>query len=281
MTVRIRTWGRAIGLALLVMVTMFATSQPVHAENKINCASLEKCYGYDEMNEFLYAAWGLVNEFVAANYQPRLFDVHLRYVAHGESGDEGCQNDSGSTRFTDRSYEYCAADGTVYIGQDEIWQFYSSIGDVAAVVGLAHEYGHALQHSHGVQEARSPAQSVRLEDQADCVGGAWFAWADAKGMVEYPDDLRDLTGLLHLIGSSEDDPNRDHGTTAERTAALRVGTTGGLDACNAFAPATPLHTHNEAAVWAAMLERLRRSNPGLEQLHRASPSGFPHFSALF
>jgi len=72
------------------------------------------------------------------------------------------------------------------------------------------------------------------------VAGAFVRYADRQGWLE-SDDVQDIDALLEMIASSEG-PTRDHGTLSERASAMRRGASGGLHACNAFYPATPLIT---------------------------------------
>ncbi len=265
---RNRIWGGVIGLALAVTSTL-ATPGPAEASPaKFDCASMEDCYQYDEMDQFLDEAWRLVLGFGLDTYQPRLFGVKLRFVAKGESGNSRCDG-----RYTARSFEYCPPDNTIYIGQDQLWEFYSQVGDAGAVVGLAHEFGHAMQQAHDVPSPDNPNQGVGHENQADCIAGAWFRYAERQGLVEHPDDLRDLTRMLELIGSSEDDPNRDHGTTVERERSLAAGRTGGIASCNQFAPGTPIYSEEEQVEYEQLRVRLteakswhRRSTPAGRRL---------------
>jgi hypothetical protein len=224
------------------------------------CASLEGCYSFDEMDEFIHVAEDLVFDFANQEYSPQLLWVELRYVPEGESGKEACLEQPGvQATYTDNSYEYCASDNTIYIGQTMLWGFYSEIGDVAPIVGLAHEFGHFLQDVAGVPEPTTPKESVHHEDQADCVAGAWFDHADKEGLLELPDDRQDVEQILDRIGSSEDDPNRTHGTIEERKQSFNDGWVGGLAACNTYYPATPLRSKQERDRWRLLFRELRRS----------------------
>jgi hypothetical protein len=261
--------ARAAGRALVAVVAavqvstagvaasvLLPTARAAAAEQE-ECQSLEGCYAYEDMPTFLDVAWGLVQDFARDRYAGRPFWVRLQYVPHGESGTEGCSDGSGASQYTDMSYEYCGPDRTVYVGQDLLWELYSDIGDVAAVAGVAHEFGHYLQDVERVPDPTSPAETIPHENQADCVAGAWFGYAEELGMVEEDDDRQDLVALLDFIGSSEADPGRDHGTTAERTVSLYRGIDGGLAACNAFFPDTPLLDPTEVAAWTDAMARLR------------------------
>jgi predicted metalloprotease len=104
------------------------------------------------------------------------------------------------------------------------------LGDAAPVVGLAHEYGHHLQSYLRLPYPRTARDSVRYENQADCIAGAWAKYASEKGWLEEADDLKDIEGLMRAIGSRESS-YRDHGTTSERATAFNEGYKAGLKAC--------------------------------------------------
>lgn len=143
--------------------------------------------------------------------------------------------------YTDQSYAYCPADETVYLGQRALWHFYDGAGDAGPIVGIAHEWGHHVQSATGVPAPRTPDEWIVFENQADCIAGAWTGYADDQDRLTYPDDLDDIGALMRLIGSVEG-PERDHGTTPERTKSFIQGFRGGLSACNEFHPATPIIT---------------------------------------
>lgn len=194
--------------------------------------SLEGAYDRAHMAEFLDAVLPMVGQFFKAAYPnlpaPRL----LLLVRTGEGGASACG------AYDSWSYEYCPANDSIYIGQDLLWAFYR-IGDAAPVVGIAHEWGHHLQAALSLPEPRTAVESVGLEDQADCIAGAWEKYAGERGWLEVPDDVGDSTRLMEAIGSRET-RIRDHGTTAERLNALRSGYAGGLKGCNAFVPSVPI-----------------------------------------
>jgi predicted metalloprotease len=112
--------------------------------------------------------------------------------------------------------------------------YYSEDGDAAPAVGLAHEWGHHVQNVVGVPQGTSNAESVDYENQADCIAGAWIAYAVEQGWIDYPDDINDTAGLLKDIASNE--PNRDHGNLEERTESMVWGIRNGLQGCNDFYP---------------------------------------------
>jgi predicted metalloprotease len=194
--------------------------------------SLEGRFTYATMEEYLDAVTPMVVEFFRQAY-PGLREPGLVFIPGGRIARTGCgASDSGA-------YEYCGADRTIYLGQDLLWAFYRQAGDAAPALGLAHEWGHHVQVMVGVPFARTAAQSVNFENQADCFSGAWAGYADEQGWLETEDDLLDIERLMRLIGSAETS-GRDHGTAAERSQAFEAGFEGGLKACNDYFPRSPV-----------------------------------------
>lgn len=242
-------WAR---LAVAVLVVLAAAGCSVVYEEPApdapggrgqpaNCgATLENCYSFEEMGQFVQKATGqYVAPFFEASY-PRMPAPKVAFVPSGTLGRSPCTDPrGGQAAATDRSYEYCPANHTIYVGQDTVWAMYDQLGDAAPVVALAHEWGHHVQTMTGVPPPRSPAESVDFENQADCVAGAWTKHADERKVLEYPDDLRDIGALLEVIGSRES-PDRDHGSAEERTQAFTFGFRQGLPGCNRFSPGTPI-----------------------------------------
>ena len=211
-----------------------AASAPAPASQESRCpnGSLEGCFDYAGMAAYLQTVRPLVTQFFAEKYPklpaPRdvVFIPARRYI-------------SGVCGLSDSAaYEYCPADGRVFIGQDLLWSFYRRQGDAAPVVALAHEFGHHVQVMQRVPNPRSAAQSVVFENQADCIAGAFAQYADQKGWLE-KDDLGDVEGLMQAVGSRES-RYRDHGTVAERTLAFESGFKSGVKACNSYFPSTPV-----------------------------------------
>jgi putative neutral zinc metallopeptidase len=208
--------------------------EPEENEPTSQCTegSLENCYSFSGMQNFYDAAIKFVNDFLAGSYRSMPRPSHYYYIDSGDSMDSPC---GGSD---DSAYEYCPVSRSVYLGQDQLWKFYHEAGDAAAVVGLSHELGHHIQEVVGVPRSSIPRLTIPHENQADCVAGAFISYADRQGWLE-PDDIGDIETMLEMIASSEG-PTRDHGTLSERTEAMERGASGGLYACNAYYPATPL-----------------------------------------
>ena len=200
--------------------------------------SLEGRFSYDTMDEYVSAVLPLITPWLRDTWpdvsQPR----RVLYVPNGAEGPEGCVDANGDqAAYTSESYEYCGVDNVVYVGQDLLWDLYTKSGDAGPAVGLAHEFGHHVQQTVGVPSPRSTAESVRYEDQADCIAGSWTRYTEKANHLELPDDLRDIEALFPLIGSAE---GSDHGTARERANSFQRGFDGGAQACNAFYPSTPI-----------------------------------------
>jgi predicted metalloprotease len=215
--------------------TPVATQTPVSNEDATSdrCGgSLEGCFSYYEMDEYLDAVIPMVAQYFEEHYPRVSAPRDIVYIPSGRAAQTVCGTSNSY------SYEYCPANRSIYIGQDLLWQFYAGAGDAAPAIGLAHEWGHHLQTMLGVQ-AVSRTQAIKFENQADCVSGAWAKYADEQGWLEADDDLRDATKLLDAIGSAEG-PGRDHGTSAERESAFNTAYSKGIAACNAFFPDSPI-----------------------------------------
>ena len=192
--------------------------------------SLEGAFSYHTMDDYLEAVTPMITQWIRDTW-PGMRAPTVVYVPRGVSGFEDCLDRTGRVAtYSSRSYEYCGADQTIYVGQDMLWTFYNLTGDAGPAVGLAHEFGHHIQQRLGVPGPRTLEQSVRYENQADCLAGAWTAYTDRRGWLEYPDDIQDIEALFPLIGSAEGF-GRDHGTARERAAAFQAGLDGGVEAC--------------------------------------------------
>ncbi len=125
----------------------------------------------------------------------------------------------------------------------------TNFGPVTFGLVLAHEYGHALQDRTGALR-RNDLNTVDLEQQADCVAGAWAGRANAglaPGITFDDQDVR--AGLISMI-SIEDPIGTDplspggHGSGFDRVGAFQVGFREGLARCATLVddplPLTPI-----------------------------------------
>lgn len=87
-------------------------------------------------------------------------------------------------------------------------------GDMAYIIVLAHEYGHAVQAHLGLL-----GRSNR-ELQADLLAGIWAQYAHEQGLLD-PGDPEEASNALLRAGGG------DHGTGSQRVAAFNRGYSGG------------------------------------------------------
>jgi hypothetical protein len=204
--------------------------------------SHEGCHTYDDMDTYLTHILALISPLFDELYGTANRPANFYYVAANSSGPMLCTTPEGTqASYNSRSYLYCGGDQAIYTGQDTMWEFYAGIGDAAPAVGYAHEWGHHIQNIMGVPQSQDLKQNIQRENQADCIAGAWLYYAERSGVLEYPDDLGDLQGLLQAIASAESDLSRDHGTLEERSYAVDYGYNYGLRGCNQYFPNTPIY----------------------------------------
>lgn len=189
-----------------------------------------------EPTEFVQRAEQMLTDYLTQLSAPR---PHLVYIPSTTSVPSPCPDSHGNATQHDRSFDYCPADDTVYIGQEVLWDTYRRYGQAALLSGLAHEYGHAIQADAHVPTPATTDETIRHEDQADCLSGDVIDHLGERGLLTLPDDLAGIRRYLTATASA-DAPGRDHGTAEERIGAFTLGYDGGLAACSRFYPATPL-----------------------------------------
>ena len=194
--------------------------------------SLEGAFTYNEMDNYLEAIAPMVAQFFEEQY-PDIPEPDLVYIPSDRAARTACGYSDGW------AYSYCGAGQSISVGQDLLWEFYRGAGDAAPAIALAHEWGHHVQLYAGTLGSRTASESVSVENQADCLSGAWARYADEQGWLETEDDLADVETLMRYIGSAETS-RRDHGTTQERSEAFESAYEGGASACNVFFPDNPV-----------------------------------------
>lgn len=135
---------------------------------------------------------------------------------------------------------YCPADQRIYIDLG----FYAKLeehlgfeGEFALAYVMAHEYGHHIENLLGMLDGgRSPAESVKVELQADCYAGAWAGWIDDEDRIDasdFDDAIRaaNAVGDDAIQGTQANQDTFTHGTSEQRETAFRTGFDGGPDAC--------------------------------------------------
>ncbi|MGD9529945.1 MAG: neutral zinc metallopeptidase [Pseudonocardia sp.] len=227
-------WIAGVLVLLLAGWPSAASAETPAPAAQPQCQSLENCYSYGGMREFLGQVQGLIAGFAGTEYGT-LPEPAFRYVPAGTVVRVTCGGVADSTAFF-----YCGLDDTIYVGQDQLYDFYRRTGDGGAAFAVAHEWGHYLQDRAGVlRAATGQVGRIQSENQADCIGGAFLGHARDRGILE-PDDYDDIGAILPLIASAESDMNRDHGTVQERAQAVQYGFDRGLSGCSGYFPDTPL-----------------------------------------
>jgi uncharacterized protein len=145
---------------------------------------------------------------------------------------------------------YCPADQTIYIDTsfyDQLEQQLGAGGDFARYYVIAHEYGHHIQNLTGVLGQIQSAQAqnrgaanqlqVLVELQADCYAGVWAG--RNRNLIE-PGDIEEGMNAASAIGDDRLSGGRanpesfTHGTSAQRSQALRLGLEGDDRRCDAI-----------------------------------------------
>ena len=167
---------------------------------------------------------------------------HYFYVPLGvHGGEEG--TDRPWCEFDAESMMYCPSDGSVYMGEQFLWDVYSQQGDLAPLIALAHEVGHRFQHVQGLNtpDPDIPTESIPMENQADCVSGVFIDYLDRGGALTVGDDLQDIAATLILAGGMAEPlaaSERNHGDIDQRTRAFYTGFNRGwaegIAACNEY-----------------------------------------------
>jgi uncharacterized protein len=185
-----------------------------------------------EMPVFLECVLGGVEQWIDVSYSGMPHPRAYYFVQHGYEGSYGCEYNSVSL-------QYCPGPQSVFLGEDAVWEQYRGHGDAAPVVVLAHEVTHHFQFMSQMRPAQTPNEQIRYENQADCGAGAFMNFAEAQGMLNGADDLRDLAGSLAAAAEAES-IEQQHGTIEERLQSFSLGFQSTLGTplaeCNGFVP---------------------------------------------
>jgi predicted metalloprotease len=156
---------------------------------------------------------------------------------------------------------YCGGDKTVYLDTGFFDELTGTLGaqggDAAEAYVLAHEFGHHIQNLTGTmrqvqsqgQQTGPKSPGVRLELQADCYAGVWFAHAtdDPNSPIAdvSEDDLRRALDAASAVGDDRIQEKMQgqvnpetwtHGSAANRQKWLLQGfKTGDPNQCDTFA----------------------------------------------
>jgi predicted metalloprotease len=224
--------------ALACSIVVSARGETARAQSAMNCpgASLNGCFtSSSQMSRYLDMLKPLLTDFFVISYGAGFPKPEIRYVKALETGPTGCADEKGGPGgFDQDSYFYCVPDSRIYVGEKMMWQLYTEAGPIAPALGLAHEWGHHLQKERHVQAS----SQVTIENQADCVAGAWLRYENSKGLFKDGRDDATVSAMSIMIADVE---RRSHGTDLERLLAFSKGDTQGLaDGCDQFSPGTPI-----------------------------------------
>jgi predicted metalloprotease len=222
-----------VGLLVVTMIVTVGCAPSIFADSSTKCPLGQTIAGNDcqsytsvsDMQGFADQIFDSLGQFAKDRGVAAPVRGSMYYITPQNGKASPC------TTSPNEPYVACYYEGRLYIGSMMLYTNYMSSGALAPITIIAHEYGHYLQ---GVAKVSDKASSVDLEDQADCVSGAYIAWLGTKQRVK----LSSLVALLNMIwehGSNPYvEPYKTHGTPAERTDAFTTGYDDGLSGCNSI-----------------------------------------------
>ena len=213
---------------------------PANTDEQEVCTSseyaLEACNGLQSLNQ----TW-------AATFDAQGYGDQFQQPTLDLYGGGGVNTGCGAGNSSMGPF-YCPADQTIYIDTsfyDTLERQLGAGGDFARYYVLAHEYGHHIQTITGIsQQIRSAQQQnpsrrnqlqVLMELQADCYAGVWAG--KNRNLIE-PGDIEEgmnaaaAIGDDRLTGGRVSKENFTHGTSQQRSQALRLGLQGDDRACD-------------------------------------------------
>jgi predicted metalloprotease len=176
-----------------------------------------------------------IDRFWAARFQEagRVYDPPDGVVAFDEPIVTAC----GRADPVREAAFYCVIDENIYYSAEFRTLIENQIGDFAWVIVVAHEWGHHIQSKLGfdlgvVPDRAGEVAPIELEQQADCLAGAYAADAERTGWLD-AGDIQEALAITEISGdppgTAWNDP-RAHGTGDVRVEAFlggyEVGTTG-------------------------------------------------------
>jgi hypothetical protein len=178
-----------------------------------------------------------VDQFWAARFQEagRTYESPGGVIAFDEPIVTAC----GRAEPDEEAAFYCVIDEKIYYSSEFRALIEAQIGDFAWVIVVAHEWGHHIQASLGfdlgvVPDRAGEVLPIELEQQADCVAGAYASDAEITGWLD-PGDIEEALYMTEISGdppgTAWNDP-RAHGSGDERINAFMQGYSGGLDGCD-------------------------------------------------
>ena len=134
---------------------------------------------------------------------------------------------------------YCVIDEKIYYSAEFRTLIENQIGDFAWVIVVAHEWGHHIQAKLGfdlgvVPDRAGEVAPIELEQQADCLAGAYAIDAELSGWLD-PGDIEEALTITEISGdppgTAWNDP-RAHGTSDVRIDAFMTGYNAGTAGCD-------------------------------------------------
>ena len=229
--------------AALEAATPVPTQELDASRGRLYCTkgAQEGCHGPTDMPSYLGHVVAVTAPLFDANYGVENRPASFFFVPAGVTGPTACVKDDGTPEeYTSEDYSYCTEDKAIYVGQDALWELYNGVGGAAPAVGYAHEWGHHIQNIRGVPAPETEEENMLLENQADCISGAWVAHAAQAGNLVYPGDLGDVNAMLAAIAPPGE--GETGSPIQDRANAFMQGYTNGLPGCNSFFPETPIYT---------------------------------------
>ena len=196
-----------------------------------------------DLDQTLEATAGSLREFWAAEL-PRIYDERFEDLAGGiqpkteNSPPWTCNRERLTYDDIRGNAFYCGGEDDDYIAYDAanlMPGLNESFGALTPAVVLAHEFGHAVQH-----RAEVDAPSVVIELQADCLAGAWVAYAQTSASDPLTVDETALDSSIRAIPLLRDQPGtaainpKAHGLGFDRVNAFQTGYESGAGECATF-----------------------------------------------
>lgn len=177
---------------------------------------------------------------------------------------------------------YCGLDHT--IGWDRgvlLPQVVAKFGELAVVMVLAHEYGHAIQGQARLAGLRTP--TLVLEQQADCLAGVFLRHVAEGKSAHFTVNTTD--GLNAVLGATVafrdqgfGDPGNAHGSAFERVTAVQIGYSDGAKSCKSLTPKEIAQRRGQLPVsfgWADALLQLPVNRQSLQRLSQTLLARYP------
>ncbi len=234
-----KSFARVVGIYIAIIATTTAGCTPsTYADTRITCPlgkklAIDTCQNYtsaSDMQNFASEIYESLGEFAEVHHTPMPPKNDVYFITPDNAQISPC------AMSPNEPYVACYTEGKLYIGSMMLYTNYTDTGALAPVTIIAHEYGHYLQNAGQSNGSRpnNGSSAVEIENQADCVSGAYVAWLGTKQHIK----LSALVSLLAMIWDHGSNPYLElykiHGTPQERTGAFTTGYDGGLNACNAI-----------------------------------------------